>query len=68
MGITVAQTAMSSRNKWLIAAGILALAAIALALGVPAQYVLFGAIVLACPAMMLFMHGGHDQDRKNPPE
>lgn len=59
---------MGSRKKWLIAAGILALAAIALALGVPAQYVLFGAIVLACPAMMLFMHGRHDRDRKKPPE
>ncbi|WP_433319896.1 DUF2933 domain-containing protein [Micromonospora chersina] len=32
----------------------------ALALGVPARSVGFGLFALACPLMMLFMHGGHD--------
>jgi hypothetical protein len=32
----------------------------ALALGVPASSLVFGLLVLACPLMMLFMHGGHD--------
>lgn len=32
----------------------------ALALGVPASSLMFGLLVLACPLMMLFMHGGHD--------
>jgi type III secretory pathway component EscV len=31
----------------------------ALAAGVPASTLLLLAVVLACPAMMLFMHGGH---------
>ncbi|MEU5531484.1 DUF2933 domain-containing protein [Micromonospora chersina] len=31
----------------------------ALALGVPARSVGFGLLALACPLMMLFMHGGH---------
>lgn len=29
------------------------------ALGVPASTLLVGALVLACPLMMMFMHGGH---------
>ena len=29
------------------------------ALGVPASTLVFGALVLACPLMMLFMHGSH---------
>ncbi|MFI7523767.1 DUF2933 domain-containing protein [Micromonospora globbae] len=31
----------------------------ALAVGVPAQPLFFGLLVLACPLMMLFMHGSH---------
>jgi hypothetical protein len=31
----------------------------ALAVGVPARSLVFGLIVLACPLIMLFMHGGH---------
>jgi hypothetical protein len=31
----------------------------ALAAGVPASTIVFGLLVLACPLMMLFMHGGH---------
>lgn len=31
----------------------------ALAAGVPANTLLLLAVLLACPAMMLFMHGGH---------
>nr|WP_036344107.1 DUF2933 domain-containing protein [Micromonospora purpureochromogenes] len=31
----------------------------ALAVGVPARSLVFGLLVLACPLMMLFMHGGH---------
>jgi len=41
------------------------------ALGVPASTLLFGALVLACPLMMMFMmggmhgaHGGAGQDRE----
>ena len=32
----------------------------ALAVGVPASSLAIGLLVLACPLMMLFMHGGHD--------
>lgn len=59
---------MSARNKLLLAIGIVIAAAVALAAGVPGQYVLFGVIVLLCPAMMLFMHGDDDKDPKKPPE
>lgn len=39
---------------------VLALAVVgALAVGVPARSLAFGLLVLACPLMMLFMHGGH---------
>jgi hypothetical protein len=31
----------------------------ALAAGVPATTLVFGLMALACPLMMLFMHGGH---------
>lgn len=31
----------------------------ALAAGVPLSTVAFGLLVLCCPLMMLFMHGGH---------
>ena len=31
----------------------------ALAAGVPGNSLLFGLVLLACPLMMLFMHGGH---------
>jgi hypothetical protein len=31
----------------------------ALAVGVPPSTVMIGLLVLACPLMMLFMHGGH---------
>jgi hypothetical protein len=31
----------------------------ALAVGVPLSTVAFGLLVLCCPLMMLFMHGGH---------
>lgn len=34
-------------------------AAVALFAGVPANALLFGLLILACPLMMLFMHGGH---------
>lgn len=33
--------------------------AVALFAGTPASSLLFGALILACPLMMLFMHGGH---------
>jgi hypothetical protein len=53
------------RQPWglyAIAAAILIVGLVAL--GVPASTLLFGALVLACPLMMLFMmggmHGGHD--------
>jgi hypothetical protein len=49
----------------------------ALAVGVPARSLVFGLLVLACPLMMLFMHGGHGghaghgghdtADRRRPP-
>jgi hypothetical protein len=31
----------------------------ALAVDVPASTLMFGLLVLACPLMMVFMHGGH---------
>ena len=40
-----------------IAVGLLVIGA--LAAGVPASTLLLLAVVLTCPAMMLFMHGGH---------
>ena len=42
----------------------------ALAAGVPATTIVFGLVALACPLMMLFMHGGHghgSHDRAEPP-
>jgi hypothetical protein len=48
------------RQPWglyAIAAAILVVGLVAL--GVPAQTLLVGALVLACPLMMLTMHGGH---------
>jgi hypothetical protein len=46
-----------------IAAAILVVGLVAL--GVPASTLLYGALALACPLMMVFMmggmHGGHDQ-------
>lgn len=47
------------RQPWglyAIAAAILVVGLVAL--GVPARTLLFGALVLACPLMMLTMHGG----------
>ena len=40
-------------------AGLAVLIAGALAAGVPTSTLLLLVVVLACPAMMLFMHGGH---------
>ena len=42
------------------AAGLAVVAVGLLVMGVRPSTVLFGAVVLACPLMMLFMHGGHD--------
>ncbi|MFI5894883.1 DUF2933 domain-containing protein [Actinoplanes sp. NPDC051513] len=48
------------RQPWALYAIALAILVVGLvAFGVPAQTFLFGAAVLACPLMMLFMHGGH---------
>jgi hypothetical protein len=48
------------RQPWGLYAIALAIVVVGLvALGVPASTLLVGALVLACPLMMLFMHGGH---------
>jgi Protein of unknown function (DUF2933) len=52
------------RQPWGLYAIALAILVVGLvALGVPAQTLLFAALVLACPLMMIFMmsgmHGGH---------
>lgn len=52
------------RQPWGLYAIALAILVVGLvALGVPAQTLLFAAVVLACPLMMIFMmsgmHGGH---------
>jgi hypothetical protein len=60
------------RQQWglcAIALGVLVVGLIAL--GVPASTVFAGAIVLACPLMMLFMHGesshgSHDRPADRP--
>ena len=45
----------------------LALAVVgALAVGVPARSLAFGLLALACPLMMLFMHGGHGGHGEHP--
>ena len=54
------------RQPWGLYAIALAILVVGLvALGVPASTLLFGAVVLACPVMMMFMmggtHGGHGQ-------
>jgi hypothetical protein len=38
----------------------------ALAVGVPLSTVAFGLLVLCCPLMMLFMHGGHGSGAGQP--
>lgn len=53
------------RQQWGLYAIALAIVVVGLvALGVPAQTLLFAALVLACPLMMIFMmrgmHGGHE--------
>ena len=48
------------RQPWGFYAVVLAIVIVGLiAVGVPAQTLLFAALVLACPLMMIFMHGGH---------
>ena len=42
------------------AAGLAVVAVGLVVMGVRPSTVLIGAVVLACPLMMLFMHGGHD--------
>ena len=48
------------RQQWGLYAIALAILVVGLvAVGVPAQTLLFAAVVLVCPLMMIFMHGGH---------
>jgi hypothetical protein len=48
------------RQQWGLYAIALAILIVGLiALGVPAQWLLFAAVALACPLMMIFMHGDH---------
>ncbi|WP_454850131.1 DUF2933 domain-containing protein [Promicromonospora soli] len=59
------------RQRWGLYATALAVLLVGLiAVGVPASTVLIGAIVLACPLMMLFMHSGnhgsHDEHADRP--
>ena len=59
-----------ARWAW-YAAGLAVVAVGLVIMGVRPSSVLFGAVVLACPLMMLFMHGGHgggDHQSRRPPE
>jgi hypothetical protein len=58
------------RQPWGLYAIALAILVVGfVALGVPASTLLFAALVLACPLMMMFMvggmHGGHDGARQD---
>ena len=56
---------MSKQSKWLWVVGALIVGGVLLDRGVPIQYILVGALVLLCPAMMLFMGKKHmDEDSK----
>lgn len=46
-------------KKELIIGIVIGAGAVALFAGASASSLLFGALILACPLMMLFMHGGH---------
>lgn len=71
-------TTNQQRNYGLYAIAVAIAVVGALALGVPAATLFFGAIALACPLMMIFMmrgmhggggmHGGHDTGRDSLPE
>ncbi|MEV5694889.1 DUF2933 domain-containing protein [Micromonospora globbae] len=50
---------MRRQHLPLYAIALALLAVGALAVGVPARSLVFGLLVIACPLMMLFMHGGH---------
>lgn len=50
---------MRRQHLPLFAIGLAILVVGALAVGVPASSLVIGLLVLACPLMMLFMHGGH---------
>ena len=49
---------MKRQNLPLYAIGMVLIAGLAF-VGVPWQWMLIGLLVLACPAMHVFMHGGH---------
>jgi hypothetical protein len=54
------RTTPMKRQRWELYAVALVVLVIGLVwAGVPASTVLVAALVLACPLMMLFMHGGH---------
>jgi hypothetical protein len=50
---------MKRQHMPLFAAALVIAIVGALAVGVPFSTVAFGLLVLCCPLMMLFMHGGH---------
>lgn len=54
---------MKMQAKWLWAMSMFAIVASLFAFGVKIEYVLLIALLLLCPAMMLFMRGGSDEDR-----
>jgi hypothetical protein len=47
------------RPQWGVGAIAVAVLVVGLVAGVPASTIFVGALVLACPVMMLLMHGGH---------
>ena len=51
---------MRGGRRWWCAAGLAVVAVGLVIMGVRPSTLLFGAVVLACPLMMLFMHGGRD--------
>ena len=50
---------MQRQQLGLYAIGLAILIVGLIALGVPAQWLLVAAVALACPLMMIFMHGDH---------
>lgn len=49
---------MTMQRTWLWIGGVVAVAAVALALGTPWETLFILALILACPIMMYFMMGG----------
>lgn len=58
---------MTTQRTWLWIGGVIAAAAVALALGMPLGTLLILALLLACPLGMYFMMGGMGRQRESGP-